>query len=183
MSSGKVGALITVAAVIIVGICIAVWGVGVSNTEIELREQAVAQEKDNQNIYQKVWTVIKQKAQVTDKYAEDFKGIYAGLMDSRYKGDEKDNPAFKWIHEQNPQLSVEMYKDLSDSIAGLRAEFARVQSRLIDIKREHDVLRKRFPSKLIVGGRSELEITIVTSAKTKETFKLGEENDVDVFGK
>lgn len=181
MSAKTVGLLITVAVVAIFGLSIAMWGVGVSNTEIELREQAVAQEKDNQNIYQKVWTVIKQKAQVTDKYATDFKDIYANLMNERYEGDEKSNPTFKWIHEQNPAFSVEMYKDLADSIEALRAEFTRVQSRLIDIKREHDVLRKRFPSKLIVGNRPELEITIVTSQKTKEVFRTGEENNVDVF--
>jgi len=178
MNGKTVGILASVGAIILFGVMIAIWGVGVSNTEIELRTQAEAQEKNNENIYQKVWTVIKQKAQVTDKYADDFKGIYTGLMDSRYKGDEGDNPAFKWIHEQNPQLSVEMYKDLGDSIGGLRAEFAMVQSRLIDIKREHDILRKRFPSSLIVGSRPALEIVIVTSEKTKETFSTGEENNI-----
>jgi len=181
MSSSKIGLLATVGAVVVVGIMASLWAVGVSNTEIELREQAVAQEEDNQNIYQKVWTVIKQKAQVTDKYASDFKDIYSNLMNERYEGDEKSNPTFKWIQEQNPQFSVEMYKGLADSIEALRAEFTRVQSRLIDIKREHEVLRKRFPSSLVVGSRPELEITIVTSAKTKEIFNTGEENNVDVF--
>ena len=181
MSSRTVGAIITVVVILLVVGMIAAWGVGVSNTEIELRVQSVAQEENNKNIYQKVWTVIKQKAQVTDKYATDFKDIYGNLMEKRYEGDQKSNPTFKWIKEQNPQFSSEMYKDLADSIAGLRAEFARVQTRLIDIKREHDVLRQRFPSKIIVGSRPELEITIVTSAKTKEVFKIGEENNVDVF--
>jgi hypothetical protein len=181
MNSKTVGILVTVGVVATFIISIGIWAVGISNTEIELRTQAEAQQKNNENIYQKVWTVIKQKAQVTDKYASDFKDIYVNLMDERYKGDEKNNPAFKWIHEQNPQLSVEMYKDLGDSIGGLRAEFAMVQARLIDIKREHDVLRKRFPSKLVVGGREALEIVIVTSQKTKDTFAVGEENNVDVF--
>jgi hypothetical protein len=118
---------------------IAMWAVGVSNTEIELREQSIA--------------LISWK-----------------------------NVMQEWISEQNPQLSVDLYKDLSDAIGGLRAEFATVQARLIDIKREHEVLRKRFPSSLIVGKRAALDIVIVTSAQTKDTFKLGEENNVDVFG-
>jgi len=181
MSAGKVGLIVTLVVIFLVTGMAIIWGVGVSNREIELREQAVAQEKDNQNIYQKVWTVIKQKSQVTDKYATEFKNIYGNLMEKRYEGDKDNNPAFKWIKEQHPQFSVEMYNTLADSIEGLRAEFARVQSRLIDIKREHDVLRKRFPSKLIVGKRDELEITIVTSVKTKEVFVMGEENNVDVF--
>ena len=74
-----------------------------------------------------------------------------------------------------------MQKDLGDSIEANRAEFARVQSRLIDIKREHDVLRKRFPSKLIVGSRPELEINIVTSTKTQKVFETKIDDDVDLF--
>lgn len=181
MSAGKVGLIATLVVILFVAGMTVIWGVGVSNTEIELRKQAMAQELDNQNIYQKVWTVIKQKAEVTDKYATDFKDVYGNLMEERYEGDKDNNPAFKWIQEQHPQFSVEMYKTLTDSIEGLRAEFARVQSRLIDIKREHDVLRQRFPSTLIVGDRDELEITIVTSAKTKKVFIDGEENNVDIF--
>lgn len=181
MSAKTVGGIVTVVALLFVGIGMATWGVGVSNTEIELREQAVAQEKDNQNIYDKTWKIISQKAQIADKYAKEFKDIYANLMNERYEGDEKSNPTFKWIHEQNPKFSTEMYKDLGDSISSCRAEFARVQSRLIDIKREHDVLRKRFPSKLIVGGREELIVTIVTSSKTDEVFKTGKDDDVELF--
>ena len=181
MSSKAIGSIVAVVAVLILGASMALWGVGVNNTEIELREQAVAQEKDNQNIYDKTWKVIKQKAQITDKYAKDFKDIYATLMNERYEGDEGDNPTFKWIHEQNPAFSVDMYKELGDSIEANRAEFARVQSRLIDIKREHDVLRKRFPSKLIVGDREELVVTIVTSDKTDDVFKAGKDNDVELF--
>jgi len=179
--ASKVGKWITIVAVAFVGVMIAIWGIGVSNTEIELRIQAEAQQKNNENIYQKVWTVIKQKAQVTDKYSSDFKDIYSNLMDERYQGDEKSNPAFKWIQEQHPQLSVEMYKELGDAIGSLRAEFTMVQSRLIDIKREHDALISVTPTKWIVGRRPPLEITIVTSQKTKETFRTGEENNVDVF--
>jgi len=181
MKAKTIGVIVAVVAVILLGISVAIWSIGISNTEIELREQAVAQEKDNQNIYDKTWKTIKQKAQITDKYAKDFKDIYSNLMNSRYQGDQKSNPTFKWIHEQNPQFSVEMYKDLSDAIEANRAEFARVQSRLIDIKREHDVLRKRFPSKLIVGGREELVVTIVTSTKTDEVFKSGKDDNIELF--
>ena len=181
MSAGKIGALAIGVAVVVFGIMVAIWAIGVSNHEIELRALASAQQMKNENIYQKVWTVIKQKAQVTDKYASDFKGIYAGLMDSRYKGDEGDNPTFKWIHEQNPQFSSEMYKDLSDAISGLRAEFAMVQNRLIDIDKEHVILRTTLPTSWVVGKRKPLDIVIVTSSKTIEVFRLGEENNVDVF--
>lgn len=181
MSSGKVGVMVAVIAVIIMAIIMGLMAVSYSNREIDLRKQAEAQQKVNEVIYTKVWTVIKQKAQVTDKYASDFKEVYVGIMSGRYDADKGSNPAFKWISEQNPSFSVEMYKSLSDSIEGLRAEFARVQNRLVDIKREHDTLREKFPSNLVVGKRPSLEIQIVTSAQTKEVFATGEENKVDVF--
>lgn len=160
---------------------VTIMGVGFSNQEIELRNQSIAQQDANEVIYDKTWKVVKQKAQIADKYAVEFKEIYSGLMDSRYSADGDKNPAFKWIQEQNPTFSTELYKELGDSISGLRAEFARVQNRLIDIKREHDVLRQKFPSKMFVGKRDELEINIVTSAKTEEVFAAGTEDDVELF--
>ena len=104
-------------------------------------------------------------------------------MSGRYAGDAKQSPMFKWIQEQNPNFSVELYKNLDDAIEGQREEFAMVQKRLIDIKREHQLLRQKFPSSLFVGGRPELEIQIVTSTKTEETFKSGKEDSVNLFGK
>jgi len=181
MNANKVGVIVVIATILIAALVVGLMWVSYSNREIELRQQAEAQQKSNEVIYTKVWTVIKQKAQVTDKFATDFKEIYTGLMSGRYDADKGSNPTFKWISEHNPSFSVEMYKSLADSIEGLRTEFARVQNRLVDIKREHDVLRLSFPSKLFVGSRTELEISIVTSAKTKEVFALEEENDIEVF--
>ena len=80
MNARTVGVIVTLVAILIFVVSVIAWGVGVNNTEIELREQAIAQEEDNKNIYDKTWKVIKQKAQITDKYAKDFKDIYATLM-------------------------------------------------------------------------------------------------------
>ncbi|MFW6120572.1 MAG: hypothetical protein ACOC80_06685 [Petrotogales bacterium] len=155
--------------------------VNYNNQEIELRNLAEAQQENNKTVYDKVWKVIKQKAGVTDKYATDFKEAYGGLMTARYgEGGEK-NPMWSWVKEHNPQLDVSVYKDLSRSIEALRNEFQQVQKRLIDIKREHDNLRQKIPSSWFVGGRTELELDIVTSSKTKKVFHAGEENDVDLF--
>ena len=177
----KVGVIVAVVVVAIVALTITFMGIGYRNHEVELRNQAEAQEDANQVIYDKTWKVVKQKAQIADKYETAFKDIYSGLMSARYSADGENNPAFKWIHEQNPTLSTELYKELGDSISGLRAEFAMVQNRLIDIKREHDNLRQRFPSSVFVGSRPELEINIVTSTKTEKTFAEGKEDDVDLF--
>jgi len=183
MSAKMLGVLGIVAALIIAVIVVIFMGIGYRNKEVDLRNQAGAQQDANKIIYDKVWKVIKQKAQITDKYAADFKGIYTNIMGQRYQGDAKGAPMFKWIQEQNPNFSVEMYKDLADAIEANRAEFARVQMRLRDIKREHDNLRQKFPSSMFVGGRAELDIKLVTSTKTEKTFETGVDDDVDLFEK
>ena len=50
MSAKSVGAIAVVSAILLVGIMIAVWAVGISNTEIEIRNQCKAQQDNNENI-------------------------------------------------------------------------------------------------------------------------------------
>ena len=167
-----------VAAIVLI---LVMMNVSYKNAEIELRNQATAQEETNKATFDKVWKTLKQKAGVTDKYAADFKSTFGGLMKDRYAGDQKGNPMFKWIQERNPKFSVELYKDLSQAIESNRATFLRVQNRLVDIKREHDNLRQKFPSSIFVGSKPELEVTIVTSSKTEKTFQTGKEENVELF--
>jgi hypothetical protein len=155
-----------------------------SNKEVTLRNQAKAQEEANKVIYDEVWKVLQQKAGILDKYADDFKSVYSSIFDERYQGENSgQSPAFKWIVEHNPSFSMEMYKDLSTAVEVYRGKFSRVQQRLIDIKREHDNLRMQIPSAWFVGGKPELEITIVTSTKTERVFLSGKEDDIDLFQK
>ena len=162
-----------------VGAWIGMSYVGYSNTDIELRNLAKAAQKDNENVYDKVWKVIQQKAGITDKYSKDFKEAYGGIMIARY-GEGK-NPMWSWVKEHNPELNVALYEDLSRSIEALRNEFQRVQTRLIDVKMQHDNLRQKIPSCWFIGKRPELIIQIVTSEKSKEAFSTGEENDIKLF--
>lgn len=170
----------SVAFILLVGV---LSGISVSNNEIDLRAQFMAQVDANKVTYDKVWKTVSQKAQITDKYKDDFKDVYVSMMNERYEGETKGSPMFKWVQEHNPQLSASIYTDLMDAVESNRAEFLRVQKRLIDIKREHQILRQKFPSSIIVGSRPELVLELVTSAKTKKAFETGEENDVDLFKK
>jgi hypothetical protein len=154
------------------------------NQEVDLRNQAAAQEKANQVIYDEVWKVLQQKAGILDKFADDFKSIYGTIMDARYQGEKNGpGPTFKWIQEHNPSFTPEMYKDLSVAIEAYRGKFSRVQQKLVDIKREHDNLRQKIPSCWFVGEKPELKITVVTSTKTERTFETGREDDIELFPK
>jgi hypothetical protein len=151
--------------------------ISTSNQEIELRNQYTAETDHNKMVKNKTWKVIQQKANVTDKYAKDFSKAYEGMMNARYAGD--DQVMFKWIKEANPNFSVEMYKDLSVAIESQSAEFLTVQTRLRDIKREHDNLRLKFPTSLVVGKRKELELFVIVSDRTTQDFKNKTDSDTN----
>jgi hypothetical protein len=155
-----------------------------TNREVELRNQAGAQNKANEIIYDEVWKVLQQKAGILDKFAMDFREIYGTIMEDRYQGEKNGpGPTFKWIQEHNPSFTPEMYKDLSVAIEAYRGKFSRVQQKLVDIKREHDDLRMKIPSCWFVGKKPELEIIIVTSTKTDRVFSTGKEDDIELFNK
>ena len=170
----------------IVGIAIvipAIWAVttniGLDNQSARLINKSEAQKENLKVVYDKVWKVISQKAQVTDKYAGDFKGIYTEIMDSRYE--KGDGTLMKWIHERNPNFDASLYASLSNSIEGLRSEFAMEQKKLLSVKEQHDNLRTTWPGTWFVSA-DPIEVEVITSGKTKQVFVTGEENDVDVFG-
>jgi hypothetical protein len=155
--------------------------VGTSNKEINLRQQVIAQQKANTVVFDNTWKILKQEAQVTDQYRDAFEKIYPALISGRYsKGD---GSLMKWITESNPQFDTRLYQKLMVSIEGQRNIFTRNQERLIDLQREHSMYLKTWPNSWIVGSRGEIAITLITSGKTKETFKTGEENDTNLFGK
>ena len=89
----------------------------------------------------------------------------------------------KWITESNPNFDVSLYKDLSSSIEAERTGFFMEQKKLIDLDREHKVLRQKWPSSMFIGSRADVEFTIITSDKTEAIYEAGKENDVNVFGK
>jgi hypothetical protein len=178
--NNKLITIVTVGVILFLGTVGFLMNVHYDNREIELRNAAEAKQEANTARFDEMWKSIKQVANVTDKYADDFKEIYVGLMDGRYEADSKSNPMFKFISEHNPQLDAAVYRDLSNTIVAKREAFTRDQQKLIDIKREHDNLRLKFPAKLFVSA-SALDITVVTSGKTKEIFAAGEENDVELF--
>lgn len=176
---------------IVVGSIVAIWAlitfimyIGYSNSEIGLRQQIVAQQSKNEAVFDNTWKIINQRAGVATEYKEAFRENYADIMDSRYgEGGAGQDSMFLWIQEHNPEFSVELYRDLGNAIEEQRTAFTREQSKLIDLKREHDTLRTTFPASLFLKSRSEIEITVVTSSKTKEAFSTGEDNDVDLFNK
>jgi hypothetical protein len=152
-----------------------------SNTEITLRNRVSAQQTTCEAYYDKVWKIISQKAQVADKYKETFKDIYPKLMEGRYGGD-NGNLLMKWITESNPNFDVSLYKDLSASIEAERTGFFMEQKKLIDINNAHKTYKSVFPASFffLFSNRPDVEIKVITSSKTQDVYKTGNEDDIKI---
>lgn len=152
----------------------------ITNKEIDLRARVEGQNKKCEAYFDKTWKILKQKAQVTDQYKDAFKEIYPKLIEGRYS--QGDGSLMKWIQESNPNFDASMYKDLMKSIEVERTGFFNEQATLIDIHREHEVFLKKAPNRWFLGSELKpVDIKIITSAATKETYNTGEENDVELF--
>jgi len=152
----------------------------ISNSEVRLRSQVDAQKKNVEAVFDNTWKIIQQQAQVSSEYKDSFREIYSEIMGERYDN-ARGGALMSWITEQNPNFDVSLYKTLQISIEAQRTNFTREQKKLIDLKREHDVYLTVFPNSLFVGGRPKIEITIITTEKTKEVYRTSEENDVNLF--
>ena len=169
--------------VILVGVMfgLVVLGLWISanNKEKSLRNQATAQQKICQTVFDETGKIINQKCQVKDPWKGSFKPVFTEIMKGRYSNAQgehwkqgypgisefhgysnsrdKSGSLEEWIQDANPNFDSIIYKDVIVSIEAQRHKFAGAQSTLIDIKRKHDNLRTIFPSSIFMGERPALE--------------------------
>jgi hypothetical protein len=181
----KTGTLITAGVIILLGLMFIFLAIGVSNSEKKLFLTGKAAQQNCEVIFDNMWKTIKTEAGVTDQYKNGFKEIYVAMMNGRYANDGNagKETLMKWIQESNPTFDSGVYTKLMNTIEGTRNGFTMEQKKLIDIDRQHKAMRVTFPNSLVIGNRPDLEIKLVTSAKTEEAYKTGQENDIDPFKK
>ena len=150
-----------------------------NNREIALRKEAEAQEKKIETVYDKMWKVISQKAQVTSEYKDSFREIYKDIIAGRYEND--GSGLMKWITEANPNFDSGVFIDLMNTIEVLRAEFATSQARMVDICREHATLISVYPSKWFITNKTPIDYEVISSTQTKDIVGTRLDDDVDVF--
>jgi len=169
--------------VLVVGILF--WAIGLSNTYNKKLETGKAFQKNSEVVFDNTWKTIQQQAGVTTEYKEGFREIYVELMDARYKNDAGagQQTLMKWVTEANPEFDAGLYKTLMNTIEGSRNAFTMEQKKLIDIDRELKTMKVTFPNSLVLKNKPDLEIKLVTSAKTEDAFRTGQDNEVDLFQK
>ena len=98
-----------------------------NNKEIALRKEAEAQKGKIESVHDKMWKVIKQKANVTEQYREMFEKVYPDIIAGRYSGEGA--MAMKWIQEANPEIDASLYKDVMQAIEIQREHLHTAQTR------------------------------------------------------
>jgi hypothetical protein len=171
---------------IVVAIVIAVFGLTTltmyftyNNKDAKLRAQVEAQRGKIESVHDKMWKVLQQKAQVSNEYKVAFSEIYPALIEGRYS--QGDGSLMKWIQEANPNFDTSLYKDLMQSIEIQRTEFQKVQERMLDIIREHNVLLTTVPSKWFISNTEPIEYTVISSTRSKTVMETGLDDDVSLF--
>lgn len=144
-----------------------------------------AQEKVIESNFDKMFKILKQQAGVLSKYKDDFKDVYAGIMEGRYgddgSGGGKAGQLMLWIKEHNPQFDASLYKKLMVSIEANRQEFFEQQKYLISIQKQMKDLTTVQPASWFLGSEEVPKIIIISSTATKQVMKTGIEDNVDLF--
>lgn len=156
----------------------AVW-VSTSNNEVRLRNSITAKQRDNASELDNMQKKIGQTAQVTQEQARALKELVVGYAASRTVQDSGKFATL--VREAVPTLDQSTYKELMRIITSSRDAFTMRQKELLDLKREHDNVRTTFPGSLIVGGRPEITVVIVTSERAEESFRTGKDDDTTLF--
>ena len=149
------------------------------NEEIALRETILTKIEDNKSNYTKMWEIITKQADVSAKYADDFKEIYPSLIEGRY--DNGGGQMMQWIQEHNPEFDTGLYSKLMVSIEAQRESFHNTQKQLLDLSRQHNTLLHQIPSRWFLGGIEQIEIPIVINDAAEEAFATGKEPTMELF--
>ena len=172
------GFLIGLIAIVAIAGGVILWAIGVSNSEIKLREKISGQQESCEIFYTKLWEVLKTKAGVADEYAEKFKEIQVEVMEGRYS---TGGEMMKWIQEAGVNLTPELYKDVMNSIEGERNGFFIEQKKLIDMNVQHGIMLKTFPKKLVLANRESIEIVVLKNVATTNAYETGTDQSPELF--
>ena len=152
-----------------------------NNKEIALRKEAEAQKGKIESVHDKMWKVIKQKANVTEQYREMFEKVYPDIIAGRYSGEGA--MAMKWIQEANPEIDASLYKDVMQAIEIQREHLHSAQTRMLDVIREREALIESYPSRWFISNKSKIEYEVISSTRSKTVMETGLDDEVEIFAK
>lgn len=137
-------------AMIPLGIIIRILSVHYNRKEIALREEAEAHRKILEGTYDRIWTTIKLRSNITEGYRRSFNRIYPELLDQSLNNEEFIN----WILDCDPDFDPDEYMPLLESIAADREKFVNHQRCILSIIKEHRQLVSGKPAKWVIKDTS-----------------------------
>ena len=157
-----------------------IWAVCLINEEISLKQKIDAQQIATKTEFDNMKKKILQNSQVSDKYKNALIEVLTAYTEGRHV--EGEQLMMKWSNEAVPTLSPDLYKQLSNIITSSRDKFTIEQQQLLDMQREYNILVQRFPNNLVFNatGKKPIEVIIITSTATENTYKSGKEDDLDL---
>lgn len=180
MRSYKVGAVIAIAAVVVLGLFWVIGSIIANNSMNSLENRAEAKEKMNQNLYSELRTTLSQKANITWASWDNIADLELAVMNARY---EKGGAMIKVVGEgDGPDTSkvVELSSDLARTIEALFAKFRDNQDELFRIQNTYNDMRDNAPTSWWVGDRDDLVVRVVLAKGVSQDFNSGIQSELDL---
>ena len=172
--------LIILVVVVLVAVILGGMLWGQYTTMVSLDEKIKSKDVANQSEYDNMWKSFKETAQVTSKQAADIKAAYLDLITGRYQDS---NLLFKTVKEDNPKMDTSLYNKLMDNITAGRKTFNNCQKQISDIVGEYNQYLRSHPLVYILGFKEkDARSYIITSARTDNAYKTGQDEEVDLMG-
>ena len=157
-----------------------IMNISYSNKQVTIHNKLTAQQEICEIFYDKMFKILKQKAGVVLKAKDDFKDIYANIMEGNY-ADDNGSDLIAWIQKSNPDFDVSLYKDLMITIEHERTIFFEEQKVLIDINMTYNNLLQTIPSKWFTDENKTFNMLVIKSQQTNSVYDTGEENDLNLL--
>ncbi len=159
--------LIIILSIIAVVIVITAMYFSYNNKEVALRMESEAQLGKIETVRDRMFQIIREKANVSSEYRKAFNEIYPKIIARRYK---EGGELMKWIQEANPYFDPSLYQDVMNSIEVQRTAFTSEQNRMLDILNQRKTLINSYPSKWFVKNKTEIGYEPISASDTKRVM-------------
>jgi hypothetical protein len=174
---GALGVMVLFGFVLLFGV------VGMYNTQATLKNTYEMKVKDNQSEFDNMWKKITQVVQIPEAKKEAFKEIFVSYAEARTT--QASGKLMTWLQESVPTADLNAYDNAMNIIVASRDGWTMRQKELVDYARVYNQNLVTFPKNFILGmfGFQKIDPDIVTSTRTDEAFRTGQDEDVDLFKK
>lgn len=171
-------------AVLLVGVLVTgIWANNTYNQAVTLKVAYESKIKANSASFDNMKKQIKQMAEVSTVQYEKLKDIFNSYAEARSGGQEQKGAIMNWVQESVPNVSDTTMLNIQNVITATQNGWTRNQIELVAISQDYNTLLQTSPSNLLLNmfNFESIDPKVITSAKTKEAFETGEDNDYSVF--